>query len=69
MMRTYFIGILLCGFILSGWRANGQPEPHLRLIKSFDCTQNYAADAYFSYGDVRVTSSEAGKYREAEAKP
>ncbi len=69
MMRTYFIGILLCGLILSGWRANGQQEPHLRLIKRFDCTQIYTADTYFSYGDVHVTSSEAGKYREAEAKP
>lgn len=68
-MRNYFIGLLLCGFILPGWRANGQQEPHLRLIKSFDCTQNYAADTYFSNGDVNVVTSAAGTYREAEAKP
>jgi hypothetical protein len=46
-----------------------QREPHQKLIKRIDCTQNYPANTYFSYGDVRIASSEAGKYREAEAKP
>jgi hypothetical protein len=68
-MRNYFTAILLCGLLLSGFRTDHQQEPQLKLIESFDCTKNYPADTYFSYGDVRVTSSEAGKYREAEAKP
>ncbi len=68
-MRNYFIAILLCGLLLSGCRTDHQQGPHLKLIERIDCTQNYPADTYFSYGDVKVTSSEAGKYREAEAKP
>jgi hypothetical protein len=40
-----------------------------RLIEAFDCTQEYPADQYFAFGEVRVTESEAGRYREAEAKP
>ncbi|OFX30546.1 MAG: hypothetical protein A2W90_10965 [Bacteroidetes bacterium GWF2_42_66] len=40
-----------------------------RLIQSFDCTKEYPADTYFSFGDVRVANSVAGAYREAEAKP
>lgn len=68
-MKNCFIVILLCGLLLSGCRTDYQQEPHLKLIERIDCTQNYPADTYFSYGDVRITFSEAGKYREAEAKP
>ncbi len=46
-----------------------KPDSAGRLIAGFDCTSEYPADRYFSFGDVRVVSSAAGSYREAEAKP
>ncbi len=69
MMRNYFLVILFYGLLFSDCKTSHQQEPQMKLIKNFDCTQNYPADTYFSYGDVRVVSSEAGKYREAEGKP
>ena len=55
--------------LLTGCMTHYQHKPNQKLITSFDCTKEYIADTYFSYGDVRVVSSEAGKYREAEGKP
>ncbi len=40
-----------------------------RLIEAFDCTREYPEHQYFASGDVRVTESGAGCYREAEARP
>ena len=36
-----------------------------RLIASFDCTKDYPPQTYFALGDVKVTESAAGRYREA----
>jgi hypothetical protein len=60
------LAVCLPGFISCSLRDNAADG---KLITSFDCTQDYPDDTYFSYGDVQVVSSEAGKYREAEAKP
>ncbi len=38
-------------------------------LVEIDCTRDYPADTYFALGDVRVTSSAAGAYREAGASP
>ncbi|MBI5684979.1 MAG: family 10 glycosylhydrolase [Verrucomicrobia bacterium] len=40
-----------------------------KLVTTIDCTKDYGPDAYFGYGDVRVTQSAAGKYREAGPVP
>ena len=39
------------------------------LLERIDCTQDYPADRYFSHGNVTIAESNAGRYREAEAKP
>ena len=36
-----------------------------KLHTIIDCTKEYGPDAYFGFGDVRVTQSAAGTYREA----
>jgi len=46
-----------------------QKVPKMKLIQSFNCAENYPADVYFSFGDVKVVSSPTGTYREAEAVP
>ncbi len=38
-------------------------------LADFDCTREYAADRYFSTGDVTVVEGPAGRYREAAGKP
>ncbi len=68
-MINFLIKILACGLLFVSCKTNRQQEPHMELITDFDCIQEYPSNTYFSYGDVRVTSSEAGKYREAEGKP
>jgi len=40
-----------------------------RLLTTIDCTKEYGPDAYFGFGDVRVTRSAAGAYREAGPAP
>ena len=40
-----------------------------KLLTTIDCTKEYGPDAYFGFGDVRVTQSAAGKYREAGPNP
>lgn len=69
MKKSYIIGLIVSGLLLFGYKTDHQQEPRMKLIKSIDCTREYPADTYFSNGDVRVTSSEVGRYREAEAKP
>ena len=58
------ISLLVAG---SASMVNGD-QPH-RLLEAIDCTKEYAAEKYFAQGDVEVTESAAGRYREAEAKP
>lgn len=40
-----------------------------RSVASFDCVKEYAPDTYFGHGEVRVTRSAAGVYREAGSSP
>ena len=40
-----------------------------KLLTIIDCTKEYGRDAYFGFGDVRVTQSAAGTYREAGPNP
>ena len=40
-----------------------------KLLTTIDCTKEYGPDAYFGFGDVRVTQSAAGTYREAGLNP
>lgn len=44
-------------------------EPKQKLVAEFDCTKDYPAETFFSYGDVYVSETPAGRYREAEAVP
>jgi hypothetical protein len=44
-------------------------EPKQKLVAEFDCTKDYPAETFFSYGDVHVSETQAGRYREAEAVP
>ncbi len=44
-------------------------EPKQKLIAEFDCTKDYPAETFFSSGDVHVSETSAGRYREAEAVP
>ena len=38
-----------------------------KLVTTIDCTKEYGPDTYFGFGDIRVTRSVAGAYREAGA--
>ena len=50
--------------------ANGEPNPQGGLFaERIDCTQDYPQEKYLAHGDVKVVTSSAGRYREAEAKP
>ena len=40
-----------------------------RLVRGFDCAQEYPADTYFGHGNIRVVDSPIGRYREAEGRP
>lgn len=40
-----------------------------RMVAEIDCTREYSADRYFECGKVVVTSSTAGRYREAAPDP
>ena len=40
-----------------------------KLLLKIDCTDEYSSEEYFSHGDVKVVSGQAGRYREAQAKP
>ncbi len=40
-------------------------ELQKKLIKHIDCTKEFGPDEYFSFGDVKVVSTECGTYREA----
>ena len=40
-------------------------EPQGRLLKSFDCTQDYGPEEYLEYQPTQVVESPAGRYREA----
>ena len=62
---TAFAFCFFIGGLSSLWA--DAPEK-ARLITSIDCTQEYPSDKYFGQGDVRVVESQAGRYREAEAK-
>jgi len=46
-----------------------EQPPAQRPVASFDCTKEYPPESYFASGDVRVTESAAGRYREAGPKP
>lgn len=69
-MRHSFIAIFLfCELLFPLYGNNQQREPHQKLVVSIDCAKDYPADSYFSYGNVKIVTSAAGTYREAEAKP
>ncbi len=46
-----------------------QQKSNQKLVAEFDCTKEYPADTFFSYGDVHVSETSAGRYREAAAVP
>lgn len=41
----------------------------MQTLATIDCTKDYPPERYFGLGDVRVTTSEAGTYREAGPSP
>lgn len=50
-------------------RKHEQPEaPNGRLIRQFDCTQDYSPEEYLEHQPTRVMESPAGRYREASDK-
>ncbi len=76
--RRYRIGLTIGIIVLignnsiAGLKNEDKTDVHFpskKLVKNFDCTKDYPADIYFSYGDVNVVESLAGRYREAEAVP
>ncbi len=66
-LGAFFIIPLLIGIsLLLSNQVIGQ---NAKLIKSIDCVKEYPPDAYFAFGNVHVSKTSAGVYREAEAVP
>ncbi len=40
-----------------------------KMLTRIDCTQEFSPEHYFSFGEVKVVESTAGRYRETEGKP
>ena len=68
MTRAASVTLLLASCLTASTVAAGEAGTK-KLLTTIDCTKEYGPDAYFGFGDVRVTQSAAGRYREAGPNP
>ena len=59
MTRAASVTLLLASCLTASTVAAGEAGTK-KLLTTIDCTKEYGPDAYFGFGDVRVTQSAAG---------